>query len=283
VEREKETPEEPTLNQQVIHDVAEKVPFHKTFKLLFFRDKKFVKEGFLVFLLIAVLSAFAGYKWEKSRADSEMAGVRQGNEKMVNQLKGELSATKQDRDKYQILLAPYEAYALAKYTNAPIDQRLELLTAAMLSFTNQFNADKPILGLQINGQTINPLAGNLKKGDDLYPNATIQLSTNREISIVVVNDSEATAEHITVDFFAGIDVTNVVANGWLLEVPGANNVNNWRITAEASFGQFENLYLGQYPIKILPNYKKQFLTAHIRLHSDRSKTFMFVVLFVFPN
>ena len=196
-----------------------------------------------------------------------------------NNLKGQLADAKHDRDHYQEMLAPFEAYALAKYTNAPIDERLELYGQTLSVITNELAGDRPILHLEINGAK----CGNYespKLGTILQYTPTL-VNTNRRIALYIVNDSEVTAEKTSIDFIADIDPTNVLADQWLLEPKSANGWNHWHLVATDSYGDVQ----GWYPqaIIISQHFNQPFLMTQFSIHADRSKTWVYPVSFKFQN
>jgi hypothetical protein len=104
---------------------------------------------------------------------------------------------------------------------------------------------------------------------------------NRNISIAVLNPSEVTAEHVTSDFLADINATNIVANNWFLEPKSDSGENHWREIADSSYGQYEAWHPNT--ITISTNFNQPFLAAKFLIHADRSKTFQYFVVFTFGN
>jgi hypothetical protein len=177
------------------------------------------------------------------------------------------------------MLSPFEAFALAKYTNAPIEQRLEMLSATMSLITNALASDRPILHLEINGTKI-ASCESPKLGENLNL-VPILLNTNRQIGLHIFNDSEVTAEHITIDFMAPVDSTNILADQWILEPKNPNGWNQWHSVAADSYGDIQ--VWSPQTVVISQGFKQRFLTGEFFIHADRSATWAYAVSFIFQN
>lgn len=198
----------------------------------------------------------------------------------ISELNGELTDAKQDRNHYQEMLAPFEAMAIAKYTNAPMDQRLDLLTESMDSFTNILNeiqSEKPKLQLRING-IILPYVDNSPGA--VVTGTQISIKKTDAISITISNSSVNTASHIVIDFLAPIDPTNIEAVGWSQQ-PSNGIGNHWDTMSDFSTAQYESFLAS--PLKISPNFKAQYLYAQIIYHAENSHAFKAAATFVFVD
>ena len=194
----------------------------------------------------------------------------------ISELKGEMADAKHDRDHYQEMLAPFEAYAIAKYTNAPLDQRLEFYGQTLSVITNELASDKPVIYLEINGTKITSFES--PKPGEIMPTTPVLLNTNRQIVLHIFNDSMVTAEHLTIDFMADIDPTNVLSDQWFLEPPSSNGWNHWHLVATDSYGASQAWY--PQTIIISQNFNQPILTAQFSIHADRSKTWGYSIKFM---
>jgi hypothetical protein len=260
--------QKPTPNQQAIEDLSWDIPFFRTFWNFFIQEGKAVKHGWVAVAIIAGISIWITHSCTKSGTDDK-----------ISNLKGQLTDAKQERDKYQMMLAPFEAYAIAKYTNAPLDQRLELYGQTLSAITNALASDKPVLHLEINGTKIGGYES--PKPGVRIPSSPILLNTNRQIAMHIFNDSETTAEHISVDFIADIAPTNVLADQWILEPRNANGWNHWHLVATDSYGSFQ-VWFPQ-TIEISQNFKQKYLVAQFIIHADRSKSRVYSINCILQN
>jgi hypothetical protein len=138
-ESDKPPEEKPTPNQQAVEDLSWDIPFARTIGNFFIREGKAVKNGWLAVAIIAGITFWLTHSLTEVNIDTEISGVTNYFNGEISNLRGQLTDAKQDRDKYQVMLAPFEAMAIAKYTNAPLDQRLDLLANQM--GTIQTNTD----------------------------------------------------------------------------------------------------------------------------------------------
>ena len=196
-------------------------------KWVFFPDGKHLANGWFVILLLLIAFASGGYgigyEVKAYFANSEYTTL---SDKLANlndeysDLNGKYLDAKQERDKYQQLLAPFEAAALKLNTNAPSNEQLELfasqLTTISTNLLNALSLDKPHFKLMLNGRFITN-------------NSTVDMRDTRQLKIVVKNDSLITAHNLTVYFMAptGIDATNIIVdNQWVKEPPGREIIND---------------------------------------------------------
>lgn len=253
-------------------------------------------------ILAFALSALAGYfvhRTEKTSFNSaisatndfykdELGKAHDANTSLtqkVSDAEHREDMMRQERDKCQMILAPFEAFAIAKYTNAPIDQRLDLLSQTMISIANALDYEKPKLSLQINGITLTNISISSRQDTNLIsPNITILLDTNRNITFEISNDAEITAEGVSIDFMADLAPTNVASGNWTLEPKGEalnNRMNHWHLVATDSIGQLA--YWTPQTIQILPSYSKPILVGIFTLRANHSKNLLYMVLFTFQN
>jgi len=279
--------DKPTPNQQIIDEGLNKVPFGKPLKEFFFSEGKAARQGWLVFLVVAGLTLAVTHHFETKSHETAMSATNSYFGNRLAALNQQVSDTekakeeiKQERDKAQLMLAPFQALAIKVYTNAPLEERLELLADTIISLTNQILNPKPNLSLIVNGLTLTNMV--VPIGTKVAPNIQIHLNTNREIPIVVRNHSVATAEHLTLEFIADIDPTNVVMNvGWARGLRQANGWNSWKFLADATAGSTTDWHVGT--LRISPHFRNAYFLAKLRTHADRSETKEYWVAFVLPN
>src|ERR1017187_1530091 len=172
----------------------------------------------LLTICLAALGIYFVHHADKSTFDSKIsstnifyAGKLAKNENEISNLKGQLSDAKADRDKNQLMLAPFQAAALKIYTNEPLQNRLDMLAGELGGLSKQ--AD---IKLIINGDT-NLVSEDVHVGDNIINNF-ITL-TNRIIRLEIVNASRYPAIKSSIQFFTSIDPTNLSAVGWVSQ-PG---------------------------------------------------------------
>jgi uncharacterized membrane-anchored protein YhcB (DUF1043 family) len=131
-----------TPQKQFLHTLIDELPHAKAIQGFIYREGKAVWNGWIVFGIIAAIVAWFAFS----------KGYDFGAKKLES-VQGELKDAKQDRDKYQMMLAPFQAMAMQIYTNVPIDKRLEHLTAQFSSTSSNLlaalDADKPVFELYI--------------------------------------------------------------------------------------------------------------------------------------
>ena len=265
-----------TPNQQAIEDLSWDIPFARPVWNFFVREGKAVKNGWVAVLIIAAIVFWFTHSWTQDGVDAKISGLENSFKSQISEIKGQLDDAKQDRDKYQLLLAPFQAMAIAKYTNAPLEQRLELYSQTLSAVTNELESDRPIIHLEINGQKFTSyVSPKLGTAIQLTP---LILNTNRQIALQIYNDSETTAEHATVDFMADTDPTNIVADQWTLEPKSSGGMNHWRSVSDESIGSIGNWDFQT--ITISQNYNQPSLVAQIFIHADRSKTSEYAIGFI---
>jgi hypothetical protein len=222
-----ETPEKPqeskpTQTQETLEELSWDIPLFRTIKTFFIREGKAVRNGWLAVLIIVAITIWQTHSWTKSETDEK-----------ISDLKGQLTDAKHDRDHYQELLAPFEAYAMAKFTNEPNEERLNLLlkqvefsTASLSNIFTEIEQEKPKLITIINAQ---------KVSSNMILHITKQAS--RGMQFIVMNIGGGTANGISVIFSAPIANSNVVMSGqWYWGGPEyeTNNAiwNHWDLSGK---------------------------------------------------
>jgi hypothetical protein len=203
---EKETPkpeapkaENPSSDSKaLIKDVTDilkaKVPFSKPAETFLFSNGRGLREGAIGFLVIAAILSFFVF----------IGGYHLGANKL-DEVKGELKEAKQDRDKYELELSPFQAMAIKIYTNTPIEQRLPLLIEQMnttvSNLLSSIETEKPSFELYINNELITNFA-------------TVSLKQDRHLNIVIRNISKVTADKASVAIVTpfAIGESNVISD-----------------------------------------------------------------------
>jgi hypothetical protein len=277
--------QKPTLTEQAIEDLSWEIPGARFLLNFFIREGKVVKNGWLAFAVIVGITIWLTHSWTNRDVDSKIStatnyisGELAKKETKISTLKGELSDAKQDRDKYQLLLAPFEAMAISKYTNAPLDQRLELYSQTLSAITNKLESDRPIIHLEINGQKI--VGYDSPRVGMTWPAPPFLLNKNRQIAMRIFNDSDVSAEHINISFTAVTDTTNILADQWILE-PINNGANHWHIVAIDSVDTMATWF--PQTVTVSQAFNQPNLEAQIVIHADRSRTRLYPVTFIFPK
>jgi hypothetical protein len=203
--------------KQFLEDVSWDIWFFRAFGNLlfglFFEEGKAVKSGWFAFAVFTVIAFWGGCHYSERNIDAKLSGITNyfsgeldKKEADISELRGELSDAKADRDKNQLMLAPFQAMAIAKYTNAPMDQRLDLLAQGMAAITNalgNLHSDIPSFELRVNDSTNSIMSGSV-----------LALSEAREIKLWVGNIGNATAENLTIAITAPISSANLNFSGW---------------------------------------------------------------------
>ena len=191
-----------TPQKQFLHTLIDELPHAKAIQGFIYREGKAVWNGWIVFGIIAAIVAWFAFS----------KGYDFGAKKLES-VQGELKDAKQDRDKYQMMLAPFQAMAMQIYTNVPIDKRLEHLTAQFSSTSSNLlaalDADKPVFELYIQ----NTLITN---------HSVISLKESRQLEMVIQNVSLVTADGLSVDLETptGVTPTNIVFGAdWRIQPP----------------------------------------------------------------
>jgi hypothetical protein len=265
--RPEKLPEQKTTpNQQAIEDLSWDIVFFRTVWNFFVREGKVVKNGWVAIIIIVGISVWITHLITKGSTDD-----------VISNLKGQLADAKQDRDKYQVMLAPFEAMALAKYTNAPLDQRLDLLTHEMDIVNNALSSmgnEKPNLGIIANEQTIES-------------NATIHITkrASRTVQFLIINIGHGTASSLAFIFMTPLDRTNIlVGNGWFYGGHGFvdnKTWNHWDVTGTRSIpsGGFTLTPC----LTISSNYSEATFPAAVSVYADNAIMKTYPVIFKFDE
>jgi hypothetical protein len=264
--------QKPTPTQEAVDDLLWDIPFARPIWKFFVREGKAVKHGWVAVAVIVVITVYFTHRWTEGDVDAKISaatnyfgGVLAKKESEISELKGELADAKQDRDKYQLMIAPFEAMAIAKYTNAPLDQRLDLLTAAMTAITNVLS------GIESSRPTFALLIYDLPTTNG----QVIILEKSRELNIGAGNKGDVTAKNVTIDFLTPIAASNIIFySDWhpepVAEHPNGIAYNHWIATSELSEGKHDAFIAAR--ITISTNFTEPSFPVSIRIHSDESKT-----------
>ena len=188
-------------------------------------------------LLGGCFTCSLGYEWGTKKLET----VRKDDNKQIDTLAGQLKDAKQERDKNQLLLAPFQAMAIQVYTNVPIDKRLEYLTAQVGSISSNLlttiESERPSFDLYFY--------------DKLITNgSTISLKENRTVSLTVRNASSITAEQLTVLFLTpnGIATTNLIGGDfWKPFDVKSLDISNTTIVRNQKFNSWQ--WISQDPVQ----------------------------------
>jgi hypothetical protein len=272
--------QKPTLNQEAVDDLLWDIPFARPIWKLFVREGKAVKTGWVAFVVIVGITFYFTHSWTEGDVDKKISDATNYFGGVVSDLKGQLSDAKQDRDKYQMMLAPFEAFAMAKYTNAPIDQRFDLFAA-------NFSAGLAVITNALNNiESGRPTFELLIDGFSIANNQTVPLKESREFKIGAGNKGEITAKNVTIDFSAPIDATNLVfSTDWHPE-PSVKQAdgkewNHWLAVSMLSGGKGDAFIAA--PLTISTNFTAPFLPLKIKIHSDESKTQIYDIIIAIPS
>jgi hypothetical protein len=206
---EKPPEQKPTPTQEALEELSWEIPFVRTIKPFFIKEGKAVKSGWVAVIVIICIAVFFTHHFTVNGIDVEISNLTNSFNGQISELKGQLADAKQDRDKYQMMLAPFQAMAIAKYTNAPMDQRLDLLANEMSVITNV------LAGLKLAGLKFEkPSFIFFLNGKQVTNDSIITLPKDRKIIFTIVNKGNITAENLTADFSAPTDATNVDSPGW---------------------------------------------------------------------
>jgi len=165
-----------TPNQQFVEDFVSEFPYAKPILKYIRREGRAIYDGFIVFGIIALIIGWFAFS----------KGYDYGA-KALETTKGELKDAKGDRDKYQLMLAPFQAMAIQVYTNVPLDKRLDYFTSQFLTFkTNlltDIEAEKPFFDFFINNRLVTN-------------GSVISVKESRQLEINIRNSSEISAENL---------------------------------------------------------------------------------------
>ena len=279
-----QTPEQkPTPNQQAIEDLSWDIPFARTILNFFIREGKAVKNGWLAVGIIVGITIYCTRSCTEGDVDAQISaatnyfgGELLKKENETSYIKGQLTDAKQERDKYQLMLAPFEAMAIAKYTNAPLDQRLDLLAGEVADITNAMSvfAKHAILELQINGST-NLILNEPEIGNNEVRNSIIV--TNRQLRIRILNRSKYSSINSFIYFMSLLDATNIIIDGWQREPQTTGGFNSWKHSPDNSIPR--NFAWDISTILISTNFIGDSFSAEFEIGSDNSESKIYFVGF----
>jgi hypothetical protein len=198
----------PSLNQQALNEVVSSSLLGKLIMIFLFREGKAVRNGWLAILLICGASVFVTYACTKNAMEGKLAEQKQ----KLDESNGELVDSKHDRDKYQELLAPFEARALSVYTNAPIDESLRLFFQNITNAISDIKPEQATFDMLINGMAITNV--------DTTPGALVQshiiyVDSSKGLHVRARTTSKVTALRPAIDMMYSIGFTNISFGGRL--------------------------------------------------------------------
>jgi hypothetical protein len=234
----------------------------------------------VVFLLLtiglATLGSYFVHRADKSSFDSKIsstnvfyAGELAKKENDISKLEGQLSDAKSDRDKYQMMLAPFQAAALKIYTNEPLQNRLDLLANELGGLSKQSDIE-----LKINDAT-NLVSEDVHIGAN--PVNNFITLTDRTIRVQIFNKSKYPAIKSSVHFVAPIDPTNLAASGWVSQPGDGYGRNHWRYDADSSIPRNYRWYAST--IEISTNRASAYFIAECDISADNAETKDYVIGF----
>lgn len=228
---------------------------------------------------LAALGSYLVHRADKSSFDSKVtstnafyAGELAKKESDISNLEGQLFDAKSERDKNQMLLAPFQAAALKIYTNEPLEQRLDLLVGKLGEMSILANIE-----LWINDNT------NLIQTEAIL-HSRVAVSNyitlnDRKIHFKIFNYSKYPARNCYVAILAYIDPTNVVANGWEQEIQNLEGQHSWHCNANLSVPQFADWAASN--IEISTNFADRVFIAQIDIGADNAENKTYFVNFSF--
>jgi hypothetical protein len=242
-----------------------------------------VKHGWFAFVVFMGLAVWITHSRTESGIDAKISGITNYFNGQISNLTGQLADARHDRDHYQEMLAPFEAFAIAKYTNAPIDQRLDLLFADLSAITNalqQMESKEINLSLMINDQT-NLASSPYSPEGTWSPNNIITLSKTKEIRLTIMNGSEYSADRPSITFTVPIDSMYISAPGWEPYPKDLAGYSVWRLSLNDYLMSFN--MLPETPMFVLPTFTGTNIAALIEISSANSKSSYYTVNFLMPH
>jgi hypothetical protein len=278
---EQEPPDKKTSPwKQFIEDASWDIPgaraFGNLFLAIFILEGKAVKNGWIAFFVFTLIAFWGGCHYSERNIDTKLSGITNyfggilaKRESDISELKGQLSEVKQERDKYQLMLAPFQAAALKIYTNEPLNQRLDLLATEMGNISKQANVI-----FRINDNE------NLVTTDDpigTYFTISNRIAiTNGQMRLGLINKSKYPAINGFVDFAAGVDSTNLILNDWAQQ-PAEPGGGHWRYSVEKSIPHNHDWHIAT--IMLSTNFTKGRFWGRFDVGADNSETKTYYVDF----
>lgn len=212
---------------------------------------------------------------------TNLAAIAGLSEKVVT-LKEENSQMRQERDKYQMLLAPFQALALTTYTNGTVEQKLEKLGETILDVQNTIAFEKPNLLVEVNGEKLTPLTVHFEGQMTNYIGspinaAVILIPKSREVSFKVTNVSGAPAERLTILLSAQIEATNMISVGWNY-MSFNKDIHQWSIVADNSVAEKVPFFANT--LQISTNFSGAAFFGNITVYANRAKTVAYPAVFL---
>ncbi|MGA2179942.1 MAG: hypothetical protein ABSH15_10225 [Verrucomicrobiota bacterium] len=266
--------------RQFIEDASWDIPGARAlgnlFLAIFVLEGKAVKNGWIAFLVFTVCAFWGGCHYSEQKIDSKLAGITnyfsvELNKRnfQISELKEQIADAKQDRDKYQMMLAPFQAAALKIYTNEPLNQRLDLLATEMGNISKQVNVI-----LRINDNE-NLVMTDVPIGTYLTVSNQIAI-TNGQIRLGLINKSKYPAINSFVDFAAGTDSTNLILIDWAQQ-PAEPGGGHWRYSVEKSIPHNHDWHIST--IMLSTNFTKGRFWGRFDVGADNSETKTYYVDF----
>lgn len=161
--------------------------------------------------------------------------------------------------------------AIAKYTNAALDQRLDLLANEMSEISKQ-----AILSMQINDRT-NLIQTDVQSGQTVTVSNVVVLH-DRQIQIYLSNKSKFPALKGCVDFLAKIDATNVDCPGWIPQPSDTLGNNHWRYDVDRSIAKDHAWHIST--VTLSTNYSGKSFIGRFETDADNSEALDYLIQFV---
>ena len=214
--------------KQFIEDLSWDVPFLRAFGnlslRLFVAEGKAVRHGWFAFVVLMGLSIWITHSRTESGIDAKLSGITNNFNGQISDLKGQLHDAKEERDKFQLMLSPFEALAIAKYTNAPFDKRFDLLTEMLNSTLSTMTNE--LIGISSITNTLTASASKtpafelyIDESTNPIPPVTgmaVHVPQNRKIELLVRNTGQIKAKNVVIQFIAPMNASNVTYSGWTL-------------------------------------------------------------------
>jgi hypothetical protein len=265
--------QKPTPNQEAVDDLLWDIPFARPIWKFFVREGKAVRHGWVAVAVIVVIAVYFTRLWTKGDVDKNISDATNYFGGVALDLRGQLSDAKQDRDKYQLMLAPFQAAALKIYTNEPLNQRLDFLAKEMDGISKQ-----AIIELRINDST-NLVITELPPGAVFTCSNSITLN-DRKIRVGLLNESKYPAINSFVNFLGPFDPSNLTIVGWSLEPQSDAGINHWRYCADHSIPK--NYTWLASTIEISTNIKSGYFVSRFDIGADNAEIKSYWIGFTIP-
>jgi len=262
--------QKPTPNAESIDEALWEIPFARSVKPFFIQEGKAVKNGWVAIIIVVSIAVWQTHHWTSSGIDTEKSNITNYFIGQISELKGQLSDAKQERDKYQLMVVPFQAAALKIYTNEPLEGRLDLLAGELGEMSKQAQIE-----LWINGTT-NLILTDGEPGDALVVSNFITLA-DRKIRIGILNKSKYPAIHANIDFLVPLGPTNFSLPGWDSQPAETPRYSNWRYDSEHSVPR--NCVWNISTIEVNTNYSGNFFQGAFTISADNAETKQYYISF----